>query len=343
MKFTILDQYNSFVENHFIKKDIKQIKVLEIIDQIWLNKNKLFYKGKYKKGIYLYGGVGTGKTFLLNLFYQFSKVGEKIHFNHLMNNIHKNISSVNKNEKKLESYVKEISKKNKILFIDELHIFNIVDALIVKKIFMLFDKYNIFILVSSNFHPKELYLNGLQRGDFLPFIDLILSKFEMIKLDNSIDYRRITLNQSKTYFSPIHKDTQKEFKKLFERFVDKSMLNSKNIRINNRLIKLKNYSANVALTNFDSLCSENLGHGDYKNLAKKFSLLFIENIPQFDHDLVDECRRFIILIDMLYEQKCSVVLLAEEPIVSMCKIKGLSKEFKRTASRLYEMTLIKPN
>ena len=238
---------------------------------------------------------------------------------------------------------KKLSKKINVFFIDELHIFNIVDALIVKKLFTLFDKYKIFVLVSSNFHPQNLYANGLQRSDFIPFIDLILNNFELIKLNNLIDYRRLALNHLKTYFTPINNETKEEFNKLFERFVDRSLLNSQKIKTKSREIIFDNCSANVSLSSFESLCAVNLAHEDYQNIASRFSLLFIENIPEFTDELADQCRRFISLIDMLYEQNYSAVLLAVAPITSLCKINKLIREFERTASRLYEMTIIKPS
>ena len=345
MNFTVLDQYNSFVENHFINKDSQQIEVLQKIYNTWSNnkQNNFFFKQKKTKGVYVYGSVGTGKTFLLNLFYQNTKVGKKIHFNHLMNDVHNTINIKQGRDEKLEDYVKKLSKNINVFFIDELHIFNIVDALIVKKLFTLFDKYKIFVLVSSNFHPQNLYADGLQRSDFIPFIDLILSNFELIQLDNSKDYRRLALNHLKTYFTPINNETKEEFNKLFERFVDRSLLNSQKIKTKSREIIFDNCSANVSLSSFESLCAVNLAHEDYQNIASRFSLLFIENIPEFTDELADQCRRFISLIDMLYEQNCSAVLLAAAPITSLCKINKLIREFERTASRLYEMTIIKPS
>ena len=173
MKFNILDQYNSFVSNNFIKKDLEQIKLLKEVNKTFLNSRIISFIFKKRKihGVYVHGGVGTGKTFFLNLICEFTKVGMKIHFNHLMSEVHSTINIKDKNEKKLEQYVKKLSSNIKILFIDELHIFNIVDALIIKKIFSLFEKYKIFIIVSSNFRPHDLYKDGLQRSDFLPFIN----------------------------------------------------------------------------------------------------------------------------------------------------------------------------
>ena len=345
MNFTVLDQYNSFVENNFINKDYQQIDVLQKIYSVWSNNknNNYFFKQKKFQGVYVYGSAGTGKTFLLNLFYQYSKVGKKIHFNHLMNNIHNTINVNQVREEKLEDYVKQLSKKIKVFFIDELHIFNIVDALIIRKLFVLFEKYKLFVLVSSNFHPQNLYADGLQRSNFIPFINLILNNFELIELNNLKDYRRLALNQSKTYFTPINNETKEQFNKLFERFVDRALLCSQKIKTKSRVIIFDNCSANVALCSFESLCAVNLAHEDYTNIASQFSLLFIENVPEFTDELSDQCRRFISLIDMLYEQNCSTVLLAATPITSLCRINKLVKEFERTASRLYEMTIIKPS
>ena len=344
MSFTVLDHYEGFVSNNFVKKDIKQTTLLKNISLTWnqFNKSNMLFSKRKKIGIYVHGPVGTGKTFLLSLFLQFSKVGKKIHFNHLMNNVHEAINSNKNKEKKLESFVKELSKDIQILLIDELHIFNIVDALIIKKVFHLLEQNNIFIMTSSNFEPCQLYKNGLQRGDFQPFIEHIISNYEVVYIDSNKDYRRLTLNQSKTYFTPINNETMEEFKLLFQRLVDIENLTTKIIETKSREIKFTKCSANVAYCSFDFICNANLGHEDYVNISKEFNLIFIEKVPQMTNDLADQCRRFISLIDMLYDNKCSVVILAENPISSLCSIANLSKEFKRTASRLYEMTIIKP-
>ena len=340
MSFTVFDHYKGFASNNFIKKDINQTDLLKKISFSWdqYNKNNLFFSKKKKIGIYVYGSVGTGKTFLLSLFSQHSKVGKKIHFNHLMNGIHEVINS-NKN-KKLESFIRDLCKDIKILFIDELHIFNIVDALLIKKVFHLLEENNVFVMTSSNFKPNDLYKDGLQRADFLPFIEHIKENYNVIGVDSDTDYRRLTLNQSKTYFTPINKDTEEEFKLLFERLVDINNLTTKTIEIKSREIKFTKCSANVAYCTFDFICNTNLAHEDYTNIAKEFNLIFIEKVPKMTNDYSDQCRRFISLIDMLYDNKCSVVILAENPISSLCQITNLSKEFERTASRLYEMTII---
>ena len=217
MSFSILDHYNGFVSNNFIKKDISQTNLLNQISLTWneYNKNNLFFSKKKKIGIYVYGSVGIGKTFLLSLFSQYSKVGKKIHFNHLMNTIHDNVNLNANKSKKIELFIKEFCKDIKILFIDELHIFNIVDALLIRKIFLLLKENNIFVMTSSNFKPDDLYKNGLQRSDFIPFIKHIKENYDVISVDSETDYRRLALNQSKTYFTPINRDTEEEFNLLF--------------------------------------------------------------------------------------------------------------------------------
>ena len=345
MNFTVLDHYKGYVFNNFIKKDSKQIELLNNIDLAWgqFNKTNIFSSKRKKLGIYVYGSVGTGKTFLLSLFTQYSKVGKKIHYNHLMNNIHHAINKNKNNKKELENFIKNLSKDIKILFIDELHIFNIVDALIIKKVFQLLEANDIFVMTSSNFEPDHLYKDGLQRQDFILFIEHIINNYEVVCIDSDKDYRRLTLNQSKTYFTPINKETDQEFNLLFERLVDINNITSKTINTKSRQIKFTKCSANVAYCSFDFICNSNFGHEDYKNIAEEFSLIFIAKVPKMTDDNSDQCRRFISLIDMLYNNKCSVVILAEYPISSLCQITKLSKEFERTASRLYEMTIIKPS
>ena len=341
MSFTILDHYKGFVSNSFIKNDSTQIDLLNKISLSWseYSKNNLFFSKKKKIGIYVYGSVGTGKTFLLDLFSQYSKVGKKIHFNHLMSSIHDAINSNENKNKKLELFIKKFCSGIKILFIDELHIFNIVDALLVKKIFYLLEVNNIFVMTSSNFKPDDLYKDGLQRIDFIPFIRHIIENYDVIGVDSETDYRRLTLNQSKTYFTPINKNTEGEFNLLFERLVDVKNLTTKKIEVKSREINFTKCSANVAYCTFDFICNANFAHEDYTSIAKEFNLIFIEKVPKMTNDHSDQCRRFISLIDMLYDNKCSVVILAENPISSLCQITNLSKEFERTASRLYEMTI----
>ncbi len=344
MPFNVIDQYNSFVENNFIKSNDVQLDVLKKLNLAWSKNNKknIFKTFNKKDGAYLYGTVGTGKTFLLNLFYQNSKVGKKIHFNNLMIEIHEVVKNLQDKDKAIENYVKDIKKNFKLLFIDEMHIFNIVDALIIKKIFFLLKKHKIFLIISSNFQPDDLYKDGLQRNDFIPFIDFIKNNFVIINMKVNTDYRRQTLNQSKTYFTPINKETQEEFKKLFNRFVDKTHLTKIIVKSNSREIIFDKCSSNILMTEFDKLCEQNFSHQDYINIAKNFNLIFLSNVPELDEQKKDACRRFISLIDMLYENKCSIVILASKPISSLNTIKNLNEEFKRTASRLYEMTIVQP-
>ena len=344
MGFDVIDQYNSFVENNFIKSNNAQLDVLKKINSVWnlSQKKNLFINNKKQEGVYLFGKVGTGKTFLLNLLYQNSKIGKKIHFNNLMIEIHNAIKNSPSKDNAIETYIKELGNKFKLLFIDEMHIFNIVDALIIKKIFFFLSKYKIFLIISSNFHPDDLYKDGLQRADFIPFIELIKNNYAVINIDINTDYRRQTLNQSKTYFTPITDETKKEFNRLFNRFVDETHLTTIKIKTNSREISFDRCSSNILMTEFKKICQSNLSHQDYTNIAKYFNLIFLNNVPELNEQNKDSCRRFISLIDMLYENNCSIVILAAKPISNLNTNKSLDDEFKRTASRLYEMTIVQP-
>ena len=148
------------------------------------------------------------------------------------------------------------------------------------------------------------------------------------------------LNQSKTYFTPINNSTINEFEKLFFRFVDKHQIHIKKIKIKSRNIRFERCTSNIVFVKFSELCAKNLAHEDYNNIAKSFKLFFISHVPCFTVSESDQCRRFIGLVDMLYENKCSVVILADKPINNLCQIEKLNRDFERTKSRLYEMTII---
>ena len=150
------------------------------------------------------------------------------------------------------------------------------------------------------------------------------------------------MNQSKTYFTPINQETQDEFKKLFNRFVDQSHLTTVKVNSNSREILFDKCSSNILMTDFSDLCEKNFSHLDYINIAKTFNLIFLNNVPELNDQKKDSCRRFISLIDMLYENNCSIVILASKPISSLNTIESLKEEFDRTASRLYEMTIVQP-
>ena len=241
MKNDIIKIYNNFVSNNFIDYDLKQVEILEEIELVF-NKNKkisFFSKSKKMNGIYIYGSVGIGKTFIINLFIKNISKSKKIHFNHFMIDLHAYINNSLDKGDALEFYIKKLAKNINVLFIDELHIFNIVDALLIKKIFIFFQKYKIFVLISSNFMPNELYKDGLQRNDFIPFINFLENNYKILFLQNFKDYRRLLLNQSKTYFTPIKKETSYEFDRLFQRFVDKSEIHIRKIKIKSRVIRFQ--------------------------------------------------------------------------------------------------------
>lgn len=336
--------YKNFVINNLITYDESQVSLLNKIQKIFIENKKFNFFSKKKKlfGFYVYGSVGIGKTFMLNLFIQNCKNAKKYHFNNFMINLHAYINNQTENkEMALEKYIKKISKENSVIFIDELHIFNIVDALLIQSVFNFLKKYKIFVLISSNFCPDDLYENGLQRNDFLPFIEFLKQNFKVFHLRKTQDYRRKMLNRSKTYFTPINEITINEFNLLFDTFVEKKEIYISQIKSKSRILRFEKSTANIAYCKFTDLCAKNLGSEDYMNMAKAFSLIFIYGIPQFSISESDQCRRFISLIDMLYDNDCSVVILAQKPINQLCLVKNLLKEFERTTSRLYEMTIMK--
>ena len=342
---------------NFCKKNNLEINVyqLAIIDQLKsfykLNFNqsifnKLFSKIDLKPGFYLYGGVGVGKTMILNFF--FNLVEDKKlrqHFNEFMLSFHDFAHErKEKNEENvINQFVKDLKSKTKLIYFDEFQVTNIVDAMILGKLFEQIFKENIKIILTSNTKISELYKDGLQRDQFKPFIKIMEEQSVEFELKIEDDYRKSNENQKQRYFYPLNQETNFKINKFFRTITkDKNHL-SKIINVKGREFKIENFYEGVARFDFDDLCNQNLGAEDYLEIIKNCKFITLDNVPQFNDVNSNQQQRFITLIDVLYDKDIPLAVTAEKNIDQFTSSRLLENPFKRTVSRLYELTSVEMN
>ena len=353
---TCINKYREMISTGLVKSDQFQIEVLvkldAFIDLIQIKNKKtsvLNYfsktldRGKQKSqsdGLYLYGSVGTGKSMLMDIFFESVKEKKKtkLHFHTFMQQIHESIDI--ERQKGITDPISSVSvnfAKNVVLLcLDEFQITDIADAMIVGRLFTKLIEEGVFIVTTSNRNPDDLYKNGLNRQLFIPFIDLFKEKLEIVRIRNATDYRREKLAGYPVYFFPINKKTKIGFDEIWSQLVEQTPT-VLSLEVKGRKIELPNYHNGICKITFSALCEKPLGAADYLKMCDYLKVLFIENIPLLDSKGPDCAKRFVVLIDTLYEKNVKIICLAGSKPENLYR-KGIgSFEFSRTVSRLYEM------
>ena len=347
---------NKLFINHCKKNNLEinpnQVNLIEELNQFY-NKNfdksflkKIFFKKNSKPGFYLQGDVGVGKTMILDFFYnnlKFTK--QRLHFNEFMISFHDFVFQNKKDKKEniIDKFINRIKKKYKLIYLDEFQVTNIVDAMILGNLFnKMFDE-NIKVLFSSNIKINDLYKDGLQRDQFLPFIKVMKNKCYQQKLNIEEDYRKSLTNKSERFLFPLNEITNFMVNKYFRQITKNIPIKEKILTIKGRKFIIKNYYDGISRFDFKDLCSKNIGAEDYIKIADTCSFIIIENIPNFDNYNSNQQQRFVTLIDILYEKNLPLMVTSRSQLNLISSSKNLESIFKRTISRLYELTSVKYN
>ena len=302
-----------------------------------------FFKKKNKLGFYLVGDVGVGKTMILNFFFDILKEKKlRLHFNEFMISFHDFIFQIRdkNNGNEIDHFVKNLKKKAQIIYLDEFQVTNVVDAMILGRLFKKIFEENLKVIFSSNINLNNLYKDGLQRDQFIPFLKILEKNCYEKVLFIDEDYRIINDINLERFLSPVNQSTNFIFNKLFRKITKNKVKSSKMIEIKGRKIILENFYKGIVKLNFDELCNRNLGSEDYINISKYCSFIFIDNLPTFKENNSNQQQRFITLIDILYEKKIPLTIRSEIELKLIKPTKILEDPFKRTISRLYELTSI---
>ena len=305
---------------------------------------KFFKKKKNKLGFYLVGEVGVGKTMILNfLFNELKEKKLRLHFNEFMIKFHDFIFQNKNKENGIELFVKDLNRNTQIIYFDEFQVTNIVDAMILGKLFKKIFESKIKIIFSSNIKIKDLYKDGLQRDQFIPFLKVLENNSHEKELLIDDDYRSKNNKNFERFLFPIDQYTNFKFNKFFREITKNKTKTKKNLEIKGRKLEIDNFYENVIKFDFNELCDRNLGSEDYISITDSCNFLFIKNLPNFNENNSNQQHRFITLIDIIYEKKIPLMITSNVSLDEINSPKSLREPFKRTVSRLYELTSINYN
>jgi cell division protein ZapE len=334
-------EFISYCNNQELEVNSNQIEIVHRLEKYYQENFKtyflkLFSKKSSKKGFYLYGDVGVGKTMILNFF--FDRLKEKklrLHFNEFMLSFHDFVHKKKEEENIISHFVKNLKLNASLIYFDEFQVTNIVDAMILGKLFDQIFKEDIKII--------DLYKDGLQRDQFKPFIQIMEQKSIECELKIEDDYRKSNNNQKQRFFYPLNKETNFNINKFFRTITKDKKHSLKTINVKGRDFKIENFYEGVVRFNFNELCDQNLGAEDYLEIIKNCKFIVIDQIPQFNDTNSNQQQRFITLLDVIYDKNIPISVTANQNLDEFRSSKLLEKPFKRTISRLYELTSINYN
>ena len=357
-----LEWYWHFSQRGDFQADTEQLKVLGELERLFgeLEEYRQYRAGKINRlvtnlgagrkpprGMYIWGGVGRGKSLMMDAFYKVSRHRRKrrVHFHEFMREIHARMRALSGQEDPLEAIATEIAKELRLLAFDEFHVSDIADAMILARLLELLIAKGVVLVMTSNYQPDDLYPNGLQRSRFLPAIEILKRDLEVVPLEGAVDHRRRLLDSLGVYYTPLGDASEEQLARFFEAMTKASFAENGSIEIGGRQIAFRRRSKGVIWFDFAELFEKPRSQVDFLEIASAYHTVLISGVTRMQPSQTDVVRRFTWLVDVFYDQRVKLVLSAEaEPedlVVASGESSGpekmVQKEFARTASRLREM------
>ena len=291
------------------------------------------------RGIYLWGGVGRGKTFLMDLFFQTLpiKAKRRIHFHRMMSEVHKRLKEFENTEDPLDKVAADIAAETSVLCFDEFFVSDIGDAMILGRLLESLFRRGVTLVATSNSPPRELYRDGLQRARFVPAIEALEANTSVIELPGGTDYRLRLFEEAGTYLVPADDEADRKLRHYFEEIATGELRERHLLDINGRPVQSHCCAKGVVWFEFDAICDGPRSAEDYIEIARWYPTVIVSRVPRFDERSENPARRFIALVDEFYDRKVKLVLSAAVETSSLYAGKRLEFEFQRTTSRLIEM------
>ncbi|MFM6985604.1 MAG: cell division protein ZapE [Hydrogenophaga sp.] len=299
---------------------------------------KVFVKPSIPRGVYMYGGVGRGKSFLMDCFYNAVPIRRKtrLHFHEFMREVHRELRDLQGTVNPLEVLGANIAKRYKLICFDEFHVADVTDAMILHRLLDALFKAGVGFVTTSNFHPDGLYPNGLHRDRILPAIELLKQKLEVINVDNGTDYRQRTLTHIELYHVPLDTQADEAMARAFDELAE-TRDDDPVMHIESREIRAVRRAGGVIWFDFRTLCGGPRSQNDYLEIASQFHTVLLSNVPQMAVRQASEARRFTWLVDVLYDRRVTLVMSAQVEPEQLYTEGPMAHEFPRTVSRLREM------
>ena len=290
------------------------------------------------RGVYLWGGVGRGKSFLMECFFQSVPLLRKtrLHFHEFMREVHRELAELKGTPDPLDELARRMSRKHRLICFDEFHVADVTDAMILHRLLAAMFEHRVSIVTTSNFPPDGLYPNGLHRERILPAIALLNDRLEVLNVDAGTDYRRRTLEQARLYLVPAGPVADAELEATFVRLAE-SRDEPPVLNIEHRQIRAIRRAGGVVWFDFRQLCAGPRSQNDYLEIASRYHTVLLSNVPEMPPRLASEARRFTWLVDVLYDRQVKLVISAAVPPERLYTEGPLAHEFPRTVSRLVEM------
>ena len=299
------------------------------------------FKGKTKppKGLYMWGGVGRGKTWLMDMFYDSLAIDKKmrLHFHHFMQRVQKELVRLQGQANPLQKVADIIHNEAVVICFDEFFVSNVSDAMILGDLFTMLFERGITLVATSNIEPEGLYKNGIHRDRFLPAIFQVQQNTTVMNIDAGVDYRLRLLKQAKLYMSPLLAETQDWLSERFDDLAGNQTVSYEPITIGGRSVDIIKRTETMLLADFRALCMQPRSAADFIEIANDFNTVLIDNVPALTDVLMDPTRRFIYLVDEFYDRKVKLLVRAEQSILEIYQGQKLAFEIERTRSRLLEM------
>jgi len=311
---------------------------------------RLVVRPPLPRGVYLWGDVGRGKTFLMDSFYRCLPLvrRRRVHFHHFMRDVHRELDELKGRPNPLDALATRIAKRYRLICFDEVAVSDVADALILGRLFTRTMDQGVVYCMTSNYHPDELYKGGLKREDFRPTITLIKQRLDVVHVDGGVDYRRRAMQQVRAYHSPLDLASDKALMDAFRQIAEVEE-EFHDLDVEGRTIRYRHRAGGVVWFEFDVLCGQGRSQNDYLDLARRFHTVIVSGVPRMGLDRADEARRFTLLVDVFYDQRVNLILSAEVPAVELLRrdqrahdaqLQAMVFQFDRTVSRLAEMQTV---
>jgi cell division protein ZapE len=351
-------RYRALQAEQALRADPAQARVIEALAELadalagfgpstgrdgWLDRLRGRGRAVPPRGLYIHGPVGRGKSMLMELFFEAAPVAarRRVHFHAFMLEIHARLDQQRKRAASggdpLPPLADALNEQARLLCFDEFHVQNIADAMILGRLFEALFARGMIVVATSNFAPERLYEDGLNRERFLPFIALLQQRLAVVALDGAIDYRLERLRDVPTYHQPLGAAAEARLEQIFQALTDGAAGEPAALMVGSRRLPVPRAARGVAWFDFEALCEQALGAADYLALTERYHTIILSGVPQLTPDRRNQARRFITLVDALYDRRVNLVVSAAAPPEELYPAGEGAFEFRRTASRLNEM------